>query len=81
MSDSEESVRGGDPETTSGRQKKKEYSVKRKLQVVDWAIANRNNNGVHAGKPNVRGAARQFGVPPKNVRRWLAQAAKLKERK
>ncbi|KAH7711055.1 pogo transposable element with KRAB domain-like protein [Aphelenchoides avenae] len=81
MSDSEESVHGGDPKPTSSRQKKKEYSVKRKLQVVDWAIANRNNNGAHAGKPNVRGAARQFGVPPKNVRRWLAQAAKLKERK
>ncbi|KAH7719676.1 pogo transposable element with KRAB domain-like protein [Aphelenchoides avenae] len=81
MSNSEASVDNDATDTTSSGRKMKEYSVKFKLQVVEWATANRNNNGVHAGKPNMHAAAKHFGVSRKNVRRWVAQAAKLKERK
>ncbi|KAH7691219.1 hypothetical protein AAVH_40268, partial [Aphelenchoides avenae] len=40
--------------TTSSRRKKKDYSVKFKLQVVEWAKLNRNNDG----QPNKLAAAR-----------------------
>ncbi|KAH7718417.1 Protein Y48G1C.6 [Aphelenchoides avenae] len=81
MSGSEASVNDDAPGPNSSGRKMKEYSVKFKLQVAERAIANRNNNGVHVGKPNIHPAAKLFGVPRKNVRRWLAQEAKLKERK
>ncbi|KAH7672965.1 Protein Y48G1C.6 [Aphelenchoides avenae] len=77
MSDSEASVNEDAPEATSSGRKMKEYSVKFKLQVVEWATANLNNNG----KPNKLAAATRFGVLRKNVRRWVAQAAKLRARK
>ncbi|KAH7706779.1 pogo transposable element with KRAB domain-like protein [Aphelenchoides avenae] len=48
MSDSEANIINDAPDPTSSGRKMKEYSVKFKLQVAEWAIANRNNNGVHA---------------------------------
>ena len=77
MSSNEESDNDVSQATTSSGRKKKEYIVKFKLQVVEWANLNRNNNG----EPNKHAAAKHFGVSRQNIRRWIHQAGHLRVRK